>query len=314
MAVTSQMVKILRDKTNAGMMDCKNALNECDGDIEKSVDWLRQKGLLTARKRAGRATKEGLVLAAESPNGQKGALVELNTETDFVAKMDSFRELTLNIANFLVTTSDAPKDVADLLARLCPKCGQTIGELISASVGSTGENMKLRRFVVFSAPDAKDGANGLVHSYIHMNGRLGVLVNLKVEKPGPTAVELAHNLAMQIAAANPLSIDANSVPAAVLDREKAVYQAKAEEEAEAKIQKNTGKPLNKSFLVTKIVEGQVKKFFAESVLLEQAYVKDPTKTVTQLIKAAAAELGAVEVTQFARFQLGEELEGESSEE
>ncbi|MDR1607850.1 MAG: translation elongation factor Ts [Deltaproteobacteria bacterium] len=318
MAITSQMVKILRDKTNAGMMDCKNALNECGGDIEKAVDWLRQKGLLTARKRAGRATKEGLVLSAESPDGQKAALVELNTETDFVAKMDSFRELTLNIANFLVASPEVPADKAALLASQCPKCGQTIGELISAAVGTTGENMNLRRFAVFSAQ------NGLVHSYIHMNGRLGVLVSLKIEKPGPQATELAHNLAMQIAAANPLSVTIEGIPSDILEREKTIYQAKADEEAEAKIKaqqeaaaKNPKKPakvLDKSFIAPKIFEGQLKKFYAESVLLEQPYVKEPGQTVAQIIKAAASSLGQVEVTRFARFQLGEDLEGENAEE
>jgi elongation factor Ts len=301
------MVKILRDKTNAGMMDCKKALAECEGDIERAIDWLRQKGLVSARKRAGRATKEGLVLAAESPDGQRGALVELNTETDFVAKMDSFRELTLNLANYLVNEPNTPKDVAELLTRQCPKCGQAFGEVISATAGTTGENTKLRRFVVFTAQ------TGLVHAYIHMNGRLGVLVNLKVAKTGPAALELAHNLALHIAAANPLAIDTQSVPSAVLEREKAVYQAKAEEEAEAKIQKNPGKPLDKATLVGKIVEGQIKKFYAEAVLLEQPFVKEPAKTVAQILKAATGEVGQAEVAQFARFQLGEELEGEKTE-
>ncbi|MDR2422365.1 MAG: translation elongation factor Ts [Deltaproteobacteria bacterium] len=307
MAITSQMVKILRDKTNAGMMDCKKALTECEGDIEKAVDWLRQKGLLTARKRSGRATKEGLVLAAESPDGQKGALVELNTETDFVAKMDSFRELTQNVANFLLEAPQAPKDVEELLAHKCPTCGKLIGELIQGAVGTTGENMKLRRFAVHSAQ------GGLVHSYIHMNGRLGVLINLKVEKPGAAAVELAHNLAMQIAAANPLAITVKDVPPAILARERAVYEAKADEEAEARIQKNPKKPLDKASLVAKIVEGQIKKFYSEAVLMEQPYVKEPAKSISQIVKEAAPAVGQAEVVQFARFQLGEELEGESSE-
>ncbi|MDR0548599.1 MAG: translation elongation factor Ts [Deltaproteobacteria bacterium] len=307
MAITSQMVKTLRDKTNAGMMDCKKALAESDGDIEKAVDWLRQKGLATAQKRAGRATKEGLVLAAENPSGSKGALVELNVETDFVAKMDSFRELTANIAEYLANADDPPTDVADLLTRKCPKCGQVIGDLIQGAVGTTGENMKLRRFVVY------EQTQGLVHAYIHMQGRLGVLIDLKVEKPGPKAVELAHNLAMQIAAANPISVNVADVPPAVLEREKAIYAVKAEAEAEAKVQKSA-KPLDKNFLIPKIVEGQIKKFYSEAVLLEQAYVKEPSQTVTQFLKAAKAEVGPVEVVRFARFQLGEELAGENVDE
>jgi elongation factor Ts len=303
MAITSQMVKILRDKTNAGMMDCKNALAECGGDVEKAVDWLRQKGMVTARKRAGRATKEGLVLAAESPDGQKGALVELNSETDFVAKMDSFRELTQSVANFLLEAPETPSGVDDLLGRACPACGKPIGELIQGAAGTTGENVKLRRFAVFSAD------RGIVHSYIHMNGRLGVLISLKAEKPGPAATELAHNLAMQVAAANPLAINVGDVPPAVLERERAVYAAKAGEEAEAKA-KNSKKPLDKASLVAKIVEGQIKKFHSEAVLMEQPFVKEPAKTVAQVVKEAAAEVGRAEVAQFARFQLGEELEGE----
>ncbi|MDR1871120.1 MAG: translation elongation factor Ts [Deltaproteobacteria bacterium] len=316
MAITSQMVKALRDKTNAGMMDCKNALTECDGDIEKAVDWLRQKGLVTARKRSGRATKEGLVLSAETPDGQKAALVELNTETDFVAKMDSFKDLTLNIANYLLQAKDVPTDVPTLLSCTCPKCGKVIGDVINEAVGTTGENMKLRRFAVFAAE------GGLVHSYIHMNGRLGVLVNLKVEKNGPQAVELAHNLAMQIAATNPLAVNASDVPQAVIEREKAVYAVKAAEEVDQKIENQKkqeqsgkkGKPLDKDQMVQRIVEGQLKKFFAEATLLEQPYVKDPAKNVSKLIQEAAKDLGAITVTQFARFQLGEEIEGESSPE
>ncbi|MDR1085239.1 MAG: translation elongation factor Ts [Deltaproteobacteria bacterium] len=309
MAITSQMVKILRDKTNAGMMDCKKALTECGGDIEKAVDWLRQKGLMTARKRAGRATKEGLVLGAESSDGQISALVELNSETDFVAKMDSFRELTATIATYLVENTDTPADVAGLLTRKCPRCGQIIGELISSAVGTTGENMNLRRFAVFNAPPE----GGLVHTYIHMGGRLGVMVSLKAEKKGPEAVELAHNLAMQIAAANPLSIGIEHLPPEVIERERAVLTVKAEAEAKAKVEKSKGKNLDINAILPKIIEGQLKKFYSEVVLLEQPYVKEPSKNMAQVLKEAKDKVGQAEIAAFVRFQLGEELEGDAEE-
>ncbi|MDR1487440.1 MAG: translation elongation factor Ts, partial [Deltaproteobacteria bacterium] len=232
MEITSKLVKQLRDKTNAGMMDCKKALQECGGDIDKAVDWLRQKGLMTARKRAGRATREGLVLTAQSPDGKKAAIVELNTETDFVAKMDSFKNITESIADFLINCSSPPADVEACLAGVCPKCGKTFGEIIQSAVGTTGENMKLRRFKLIAAKD-----DGLVHAYVHAGGRLAVLVNLTVGKPGEEADLLAHNIAMHVAAANPAAVQIKDLPQAVVDKEKAIFEVKAEAEAEEKVQK-----------------------------------------------------------------------------
>ena len=297
MEITAKMVKELREKTNAGMMDCKKALGECGGDLEKAVDWLRQKGLMTARKRAGRATREGLITAGVSADQSCGAMLELNCETDFVAKNDSFQKLAADILALLLAGGPAPADVPDLLARPLA-AGGTVGEAIQGLVGTIGENMNLRRFVSRKAP-----AGAFLHTYIHGPGRLGVMVELAAEKSGPAAVELAHNLAMHIAAANPAARTAEEVPAELLEREKEIYRAKLAE---------SGKPEN---MWDKIMAGQLKKFYSEVVLLEQAYVKDPTgkTTVAGLLKSSAGACGRAEIRLYDRFQLGEEL-GETREE
>jgi len=278
------------------MMDCKKALAECECDLEKAVDWLRQKGLMTARKRAGRATKEGLIVAGVSPDLKKGALIELNCETDFVAKNEAFQKLAVDVIDVLLT-SEAPADVEELLGRAMTSCSGTIDDNLKALVGTIGENMNLRRFAVRKA---EGGA--FLHTYIHGPGRLGVMIELSAEKPGAPAEDLAHNLAMHIAAAAPAALNPESVPADMLEREKGVFRAKLAE---------SGKPEN---MWDKIMEGQVKKFYSEVVLLDQAYVKDDKKTITQVLKDAAADCGKVEIKSFDRFQLGEELPGEASAE
>ena len=296
MEISAKLVKELRDKTNSGMMDCKKALAECECDLEKAVDWLRQKGLMTARKRAGRATKEGLIVAGVSPDLKKGALIELNCETDFVAKNEAFQKLAVDVIDVLLT-SEAPADVEELLGRAMTSCSGTIDDNLKALVGTIGENMNLRRFAVRKA---EGGA--FLHTYIHGPGRLGVMIELSAEKPGAPAEDLAHNLAMHIAAAAPAALNPESVPADMLEREKGVFRAKLAE---------SGKPEN---MWDKIMEGQVKKFYSEVVLLDQAYVKDDKKTITQVLKDAAADCGKVEIKSFDRFQLGEELPGEASAE
>ena len=298
MEITAKMVKELRDKTNAGMMDCKKALGECGGDLEKAVDWLRQKGLMTARKRAGRATREGLIAAGVSADQSRGAMLELNCETDFVAKNDNFQKLAADILALLLAGGQAPADVPALLAKPLA-AGGTVDDALTGLVGTIGENMNLRRFVSRKAP-----AGALLHTYIHGPGRLGVMVELAAEKTGPAAVELAHNLAMHIAAASPVARTAEEVPAEFLEREKEIYRAKLAE---------SGKPEN---MWDKIMAGQIKKFYSEVVLLEQAYVKDPTgkTTVAALLKSSAGACGRAEIRVYDRFQLGEELPGETREE
>lgn len=292
MEITAKMVKELRDKTNSGMMDCKKALAECEGDLEKAVDWLRQKGLMTARKRAGRATKEGLIVTAVTADKKRAAVVELNCETDFVAKNDGFRQLAADIVNSLLDGA-TPADLPALLAS--PLGSGTVDDAIKALVGTIGENMNLRRFAVL---DSRDGS--FMHSYIHGPGRLGVLVEMSAEKPGDDADELAHDVAMQIAAATPLSLTVEDIPEDVLEREKGVFRAKLAEQ---------GKPEN---MWDKIMIGQLKKFYTEVVLLEQAFVKNDKMTIAQLLKEAAKDCGRVEIKSFTRFQLGEELPGEAS--
>ncbi|MDR3135155.1 MAG: translation elongation factor Ts [Deltaproteobacteria bacterium] len=307
MEITSQLVKTLREKTNAGMMDCKKALFECEGDIEKSVDWLRTKGLMTARKRAGRATREGLVLAKVSEDGKTGAVIELNSETDFVSKMDSFKEIAESLVGYLATSPDTPPDLQALLDTTCPACGQAFGDVINKAVGTTGEVIRLRRFKVVKA-----SPNGLVHAYIHAGGRLGVLIELEVEKPGPAADELAHNLAMHVAAINPMAIKIEHLSEDFIAKERAVHEAKSKEELEEKAKKKPGKTPADPSILDKMIDGKMRKSFNELVLLEQAYVRDPAKTVTALLKEASGELGKIEIVSFARFQLGEEIEGESA--
>jgi elongation factor Ts len=210
--------------------------------------------------------------------------------------MDSFKELTLNIAHYLVIADTTPKDVNELLERKCPECGKGIGELINAAVGTTGENMKLRRFVVFQPVEG-----AFVHTYIHAGGRMGVMIHLAVEKYGPEAEELAHNLAMHVAAANPLTIQIKELTPEILAKERAVYLAKIKE---------SGKPEN---LWEKIVDNQMKKFYTEVVLLEQPYVKEPAKNIEALLKSYGATTGKAEIKAFVRFQLGEEIEGEKAD-
>jgi elongation factor Ts len=265
---------------------------------------------MTARKRAGRATREGLVLTKITEDGKTGAIVELNSETDFVSKMDSFKEITESIVSYLANTKETPADVAALLEAKCPKCGETFGEVINRAVGTTGEVIRLRRFKVVKA-----GPQGLVNDYIHAGGRLGVLVELDVEKPGPDANSLARDLAMHVAAVNPLAIKVEHLSDDFLAKEKAVHEAISKQELENKAKKNPKKvPMDIGTLLDKMVDGKMRKTFTELVLLEQAFVKDDTKNVASIIKEASKNLGQIEVVSFARFKLGEEIEGESAAE
>ncbi len=292
MEISAKLVKELRDKTNSGMMDCKKALAECECDLEKAVDWLRQKGLMTARKRAGRATKEGLIAAGVSSDLKRAAVVELNCETDFVAKNEAFQKLAADVLELLLT-KDAPADLEALMQM--PLGTSTVDDQLKSLVGTIGENMNLRRFGSFTAT-----GNEFFHSYIHGPGRLGVVLQMCAEKPGAAAEELAHNLAMHIAAANPVALTAEEVPAEVLEREKGIFRAKLAE---------SGKPEN---MWDKIMVGQINKFYSEIVLLDQAYVKDDKKTIAQVLKDSASETGAAEIKCFVRYQLGEELPGEET--
>jgi elongation factor Ts len=286
--ITAGMVKELRDKTGAGMMDCKAALNETAGDVEGAVDWLRKKGLAKAAKKAGRVAAEGLIGVALTPN--KGVIVEVNSETDFVARNDLFQGLVKMIANVAL---DAGTDVGKILA--APIGDRTVADAINETIAKIGENMTLRRAAALSV------GKGVVASYVHSSvtdglGRIGVLVAL--ESPGKTDELKAFGrlVAMHIAAANPLAVDPSGLDPAVIEREKGVLAAKAE-----------GKPAN---VVEKIVESGLRTFYKEVCLLEQGYaIEEGKKSVAQAIKETEGKVGGpIKVTGFVRFALGEGID------
>ncbi|QCC86558.1 elongation factor Ts [Desulfovibrio desulfuricans] len=285
MAITAQLVKELREMTGAGMMDCKKALVEVEGELEKAVDWLRQKGMAKAAKKSGRATSEGLVTVSATADGMHIAMGSLLCETDFVARGEQFQTLAARISQ--VVLEKAPADAAALEA--------AIGEEVTQLIASVGENMQLGKFARFS----KKGANDVVGQYIHANGKIGVLVYLSCGKAEsaakPEVQELAKNLAMQVAAASPQALDAASLDQAAVEREREVYRQKAIEE---------GKPAQ---IVDKIADGAVKKFQKEVCLMEQPYIRDDKKTISDIVREAAKTIGdEIKVTGFERIQLAAE--------
>ena len=289
--ITASLVKELRERTGAGMMDCKRALGEAGGDIEAATDWLRKKGLAAAAKKAGRTTSEGLVgLAVE---GRTGAVVEVNSETDFVARNEGFQELVRRIARLALT---AGSDLETLKKATLPETGRTVEEEIAQAIGVIGENMSLRRTAVVSVDQ------GAIGSYLHGQlspglGRIGVLVGLKGAGDAGRLAELGKQLSMHVAAANPQAVTVEALDPAVVEREKAIYAGQA---------RDSGKAEN---IALKMAEGRLRKFFEESVLLEQVYVVDTEKRVKQVVEAATKELGSpVEVTAFVRMALGEGVE------
>ena len=274
--ITAALVKELRERTGAGMMDCKKALTATEGDMDKAIDFLREKGLAAAAKKAGRIAAEGVVGSFVSADGKIGAIVEVNCETDFVAKTDGFKALVEKIAAHIVATK--PADVEALLASELD--GQTVEALVTASVAKIGEKISVRRFALYEAPE------GVVAAYIHGGGKIGVIVELK----GGNA-ELGKDVAMHVAAANPSYLERSQVPAAELEHEKEVLSEQA---------KNEGKPEK---IIEKMVMGRINKYYKEVCLVDQEFVKDPDQTVGKLVKAAGAEVLA-----FSRFQLGEGIE------
>ena len=285
MAITAQLVKELRDMTAAGMMDCKKALVEVEGDLEKAVDWLRQKGMAKAAKKSGRATSEGLVTVAATADNMHIAMGSLLCETDFVARGDQFQAMATRVTQVIL--EKAPADAAALEALL--------GEEVTQLIASVGENMQLGKFARFS----KKSANDVVGQYVHANSKIGVLVYLtcgKAESAAkPEVLELAKNLAMQVAAASPLALDAASLDQAAVEREREVYRQKALEE---------GKPAQ---IVDKIADGAVKKFQKEVCLMEQPYIRDDKKTISDIVRETGKTIGdEITVTGFERIQIAAE--------
>lgn len=292
--ITAAMVKELREKTGAGMMDCKAALSETKGDMEAAVDWLRKKGLAKAAKKAGRVAAEGLIGIAIA--GTRGVVVEVNAETDFVARNEQFQGLVKLIADVAL---GAGTDVEKIKAA---KAGSmTVAEALSASIATIGENMTLRRAAGLAV------AKGAIGSYVHNSvsdglGKIGVLVAL--ESAGNTAElgALGRLMAMHVAAANPQAVDAAGLDPAIIRREKDILADKYRQQ---------GKPDN---VIEKIVESGLRTFYKEVCLTEQAYIHEPDKTVAQALKAAEGKAGGpVKVTGFVRFALGEGIEKHESD-
>ncbi len=279
MSVTAAQVKELRDRTGAAMMDCKKALVETNGDIEAAIEAMRKSGQAKADKKAGRTAAEGVVYAMVDESGHKAVLLEVNCETDFVAKDDNFCDFVKQVAELIMTQT--PKNVEDLLA-LQVESDKTVDETRKALIAKIGENVQVRRFEIIES-------EGTVGQYVH-GGRIGVLANLNVADE-----ELAKDLAMHIAANAPLVTNQEDVPADVLEKEKEIFMAQAE---------NSGKPKE---IIEKMTQGRIKKFLDEVSLLGQAFVKDPNTKVSKLLDAKNAK-----VNHFVRYEVGEGIEKEAT--
>jgi elongation factor Ts len=288
------MVKELRDKTGAGMMDCKAALGETGGDMEGAVDWLRKKGLAKAAKKAGRVAAEGLIGIAVS--GQKGAIVEVNSETDFVARTQQFQSLVKMIADTALAKG------GDVAAISAAKVGnETVADAISSAVATIGENMTLRRATQLTI------GSGVIASYVHSAiapnlGKIGVLVALESSGKADELAALGRMIAMHVAAANPQALDSSGLDPAMLGRERDVLADKA---------KQQGKPAN---VIEKIVESGLKTFYKDVCLVDQAFIHDPSKSVAQAVKDSEGKAGgAIKVTGFVRYALGEGIDRPDSD-
>jgi elongation factor Ts len=288
------MVKELREMTQAGMMDCKKALMEAEGVMEKAVEWLREKGLAAAAKKAGRIAAEGLVASHVNEDATVGVIVEVNCETDFVAKTDNFIAFCKDVASHIAKA--APADVGALMSQAFVGDGsKTIQDLVSEATVAIGEKIDVRRFV-------RDETNaGAVESYIHLGGKIGVLIEVSNDTASTRSQETFkvyyHDLALQIAAAKPTVVRKEEVPTAELDKEREILRAQA---------LNEGKPEK---IVDRMVEGRIEKYYKEVCLLEQPFVKDPDKTINQLTAEVAKEIGAkIDVKRFVRYERGEGIE------
>lgn len=276
MNITASMVKDLRTQTGAGMMDCKKALVEAEGDIAKAVDILREKGLSQAAKKASRVAAEGAVGSAVSEDGKTGTILEVNCETDFVGTNEDFRNLAASIADQILAVN--PADVEALLDSEID--GKKVRDLVTEAVAKIGENISVRRFVRY------ESAGGKVYSYIHGGGKIGVLVEMIGADD-----ELGKDIAMQVAAANPSYLDRTQVSQAEIDHEKEVLAVEA---------RNEGKPEN---IIEKMVIGRINKYYKEVCLVDQEFIKDGDLTISKLLKSKNAS-----VVRFARYQLGEGIE------
>ncbi|WP_065817498.1 translation elongation factor Ts [Nitratireductor rhodophyticola] len=296
MSITAAMVKELREKSGAGMMDCKTALTENNGDMEAAMDWLRKKGIAKADKKAGRTAAEGLIGVASDANS--AVVVEVNSETDFVARNDAFQALVSNIAAVALGTDGSIDAVA---SATYPATGKSVADTVKDAIGTIGENMTLRRSAKLSVE------NGAVASYVHNAvtdglGKLGVLVAIETTGNADAARAFGRQVAMHVAATNPLALTEADVDPAAVAREKDIFSDQA---------RQSGKPEN---IIEKMVEGRLRKFFEEVVLLKQAFVMNPDLTVEKALAEAEKEIGApAKIVGFVRFALGEGVEREETD-
>ena len=288
--ITAQSVKELREKTGAGMMDCKKALTETNGDMDKAVELLREKGLAAAAKKAGRVAAEGIVETFITEDHKNAGIVELNCETDFVAANEEFKTLASNVAKMAASTKASTIEEF-IEEKYIADNSISIKDAVTALIAKLGENMNLRRFQKFAID------NGVIQSYIHGNGRIGVLVELACDSTSPVLLEVAKDLCMQVAAANPLFIGREDVDHESLDKEREIYRVQA---------LNEGKPEK---IVDKMVEGRIQKYYKEVCLVDQLWVKNPDMSITKYLQEKSKEVGSpIKVTRFARFEKGEGIE------
>lgn len=296
MNITASMVKELREMTGAGMMDCKTALTESNGDMEAASDWLRKKGIAKADKKAGRTAAEGLVAVASASH--KAVVVEVNSETDFVARNDAFQDIARNVAQVALATDGSNDAVA---AAAYPGSGKSVADTIKDAVGTIGENMSFRRSAMLSVKD------GVVATYVHNGvadglGKIGVLVAIETIGGHDEARAFGRQVAMHIAATNPMALNTDAVPPAAIAKEREIFSEQA---------RASGKP---EAIIEKMVEGRLRKFYEEVVLLKQAFVMNPDLTVEAALKAAEKDIGAAAtITGYVRFALGDGVAREETD-
>lgn len=296
MSITAAQVKELRELSGAGMMDCKAALTETNGDMEAAIDWLRKKGIAKADKKAGRTAAEGLV--GVDGGFHEAAVAEVNCETDFAARNEAFQDLVRNIAKVALAHDG---DHAKTLAAQYPHSGKTVAETVTDAVATIGENISFRRSTKLAV------SKGAVASYVHNAigdglGKIGVLVAIETEGKADAAKAFGRQVAMHVAATNPMSLDVDALDPAAIEREKAIFSEQA---------RASGKPEN---IIEKMVEGRLRKFYEEVVLLKQAFVLNPDVTVEKALKDAEKEIGAAaKITGFVRFAVGEGIEKEQTD-
>ncbi|HTR81427.1 MAG TPA: translation elongation factor Ts [Bacteroidota bacterium] len=286
MAISSETVKNLREKTGAGMMDCKRALEATDGDMEKAIEYLRKKGAATAEKRADRVANQGIVVTKVSDGGELGVIVEINSETDFVARSSDFIQFANNVTE--VVEQKKPKSIEELLA-LPYAGGLTVSDALSELIGKIGEKIAIKRFDVLVAD------KGVIEAYTHMGSKIGVLVELGTATMSHDAKTVARDIAMQAAAMNPSVVAREHVQKDVIERELDIYRQQA---------KNEGKPAP---IVDRVATGRLEKYFQEVVLLEQSFIKDASKTIKDVLHEMSSKMNdTLVIRRFKRYQLGED--------